>query len=281
MPRSCSTRTVGEALRAAVERLSASSDTARLDAELLMAHALECSRSDMLLKRLRDLAPTAFAALVERRAAHEPVAYITGEQEFYGRTFAVAPGVLIPRGDSETIVEAALETSPSPQRVLDLGTGSGALLLTVLAERPAASGVGIDASPQAIATASRNAKALDLANEWRFEPRNWHGEGWSDGLGQFDLVLCNPPYVELYAELAPDVRDYEPGQALFAGPEGLDDYRALIPQLPPLLTDNGVAIFEIGHQQADSVAQIAAEAGFSSELRRDLAGRPRALILRR
>lgn len=272
--------TVGEALRAAADHLSATSDSARLDAELLMAHALNCSRSDMLLRHQRDPAPDGFEALVDRRARHEPIAYITGEQEFYGRCFAVRPGVLIPRGDSETLVRAALESCSSPRRVLDLGTGSGALLLTLLSECPAAAGVGIDASSRAIEIATENARALDLANDWRFERRSWLDDGWQDDLGRFDLVVCNPPYVEADALLDADVHDYEPGEALFAGPEGLDDYRVLIPKLPELLAENGVAIFEIGHQQAESVAQIASEAGFSSELRRDLAGRPRALILR-
>lgn len=273
--------TVGEAIRAAAERLSGTSDTARIDAELLMAHALDCSRSDMLLKRIRDPAPAAFAGLVERRAGHEPVAYIVGLQEFYGRRFAVGPGVLIPRADSETIVQAALDACSAPRRVLDLGTGSGALLLSVLAERSSSMGVGLDASPRAVAIATQNARSLSLPNEWRFERRSWHDAGWSAGLGTFDLILCNPPYVEDGAVLDADVRDFEPGEALFSGPQGLDDYRALLPQMPELLNKNAVAVFEIDHKQAESVAKIAADAGFSSALRRDLAGRPRALIVRR
>lgn len=272
---------VGEAIRAAAETLAATSDTARLDAELLMAHALGLSRSAMLLKAMRDPAPAGFSALVERRAAYEPVAYITGIQEFYGRTFAVEPGVLIPRADSETLILAALAACPAPERVLDLGVGSGALLLTFLAERPGAAGVGIDASPVAIEVTGRNAAALEVEQRCALHRRDWRQPGWGEDLGTFDLILCNPPYVEDDAPLDAQVRDFEPAGALFAGPEGLDDYRILIPQMPHLLQENGCAVVEIGAAQAEQVAALAQAAGLASELRRDLAGRPRALLLHR
>lgn len=272
--------TVAEAIRAAALRLAATSDTARLDAELLMAHAIGLSRSDMLLKAMREPAPESFAGLVERRTGHEPVAYITGKAEFYGRTFAVRPGVLIPRSDSETLIAAALERCPEPRRVLDLGVGSGALLLTLLAERPGAWGTGIDAAAVAIEVAGGNAIALGLDDASELLCRSWRAEGWADDLGRFDLVVCNPPYVEADADLAPDVRDFEPSTALFAGPEGLDDYRVLIPQVRALLNPAGIAVFEIGHRQAEPVAAIGAEYGLNCELRCDLAGRPRALVLR-
>ena len=271
--------TAGEAIRAAAETLAAVSDTARLDAEWLMAHALGVSRSDMLLRHLRDPAPPGFAALVERRAAHEPVAYITGTTEFFGLTLAVTPATLIPRGDSETLVAAALEAGPPTGRALDLGTGSGALLLAVLANREGWEGVGIDASDDALAVAAGNAAALGLRPRSAWHHRNWHSPGWADGLGNFDLILCNPPYVETEAALDRQVRDWEPASALFAGPEGLDDYRVLIPQLPVLMKAGARAILEIGAGQADAVAAIAAAAGFTSALRRDLADRPRGLIL--
>ena len=272
--------TVGEAIRAAAERLSVTSDTARLDAELLAAHLLGMSRAELLLHHLRDPAPEGFAALVERRAALEPVAYITGRQEFYGLSFIVSPAVLIPRGDSETLVEAALAERPDARRVLDCGTGSGALLLATLAHRDQAEGVGIDRSPEALAVAQANAEALGLRPRARFVEADWSRPGWAMALGRFDLVLANPPYVESHAELDPDVRDYEPAGALFAGPDGLDDYRVLVPQLPGLLAPGGIAVVEIGHRQAEAVSAIAASAGLSAELRRDLADRPRALVLR-
>lgn len=272
--------TVGEAIRAAAERLAASNDTARLDAELLMAHALGISRSDMLLQAMRDPAPEDFAALVERRAAQEPVAYITGTAEFYGLELKVTPATLIPRGDSETLIEAALGVAGTAGRALDLGTGSGALLIAVLAQRPEWKGVGIDASPAALAVAEGNAGALGLAARSQWLARDWHAAGWAEGLGTFDLILCNPPYVEADAALDPQVRDHEPHTALFAGPEGLDDYRVLIPQLVKLLASGGIAIFEIGAGQAEAVTALAEAAGFTADLRRDLAGRPRALVLR-
>ncbi|MEO6388022.1 MAG: peptide chain release factor N(5)-glutamine methyltransferase [Croceibacterium sp.] len=271
---------VAQALRQAAEQLAATSDTARLDAELLMAHALGVTRSEMLLRHLQDAAPETFAALIERRGRHEPVAYIIGSQEFFGRSFAVAPGVLIPRADSEATVLAALEVCPTPSRVLDCGIGSGALLLTVLAEREGAEGIGIDRSPGALAVASSNAAALGLAIRAALLERDWHQPDWQAGLGQFDLILANPPYVEADAPLDPDVREWEPAGALFAGPDGLSDYRVLIPQLPALVSQNGVAVLEIGASQAVAVSEIAVKAGLTAALRRDLAGRPRALILR-
>lgn len=272
--------TVAEALREAARQLAETSDTARLDVELLMAHALGVSRSDLLLRRMDDETPEAFHALVERRARHEPVAYILGRKEFYGREFLVAPGVLIPRMDSETTVAAALEACTGPARVLDCGIGSGALLLTVLAERPAAEGVGIDRSEGALATTSVNAARLGLADRTQMLRRDWNEPTWADDLGRFDLILANPPYVEDDAPIAPAVREWEPAGALFAGAEGLDAYRVLIPQLPQLLAENGVAVIEIGAAQADAVSEIAANIGFAAELHRDLAGRPRALVLR-
>src|SRR3990167_6458779 len=188
--------TISDALRAATERLIATSETARLDAELLMAHALAVSRSDLLLRHLGDPVPTAFAQLIERRQRHEPVAYIIGEAEFYGHSFTVNPAVLIPRGDSETLVEAALEQGPQEGRVLDLGTGSGALLLSVLAARPAMEGVGIDSSFDAVQVAALNAMRLGLADRARILRRDWREPGWADDLGRFALIVCNPPYVE-------------------------------------------------------------------------------------
>ena len=273
------TETVAEAIRAAAERLSDTSDTARLDAELLMAHALGISRSRMLIMMMREAAAPAFAALVERRSRCEPVAHITGEQEFFGLPFQVTSDTLVPRGDSEVLVEVALELRPDARRVLDLGTGTGALLLATLAHSQA-EGIATDRSSAALGVARANAERLGLAGRAQFEERDWTQPGWSEGLGQFDLVLCNPPYVEDGAKLDKDVRDYEPASALFSGPEGLDDYRVIIPQLGKLLSPGGVAVLEIGSTQADAVIAIARESGLAAELRHDLAGRPRALILR-
>ena len=271
--------TIAEALREAAAALAATSDTARLDAELLMAHALGVTRSDLLLRHMTDLAPVNFTPLLNRRLAHEPVAYILGTQDFRGLSFLVTPAVLIPRGDSEVLVEASLAARPDARRVLDCGTGTGALLLAVLAELPDASGVGIDCSLGALAVAAANAARLGLAERAEMIRADWHEAGWSDGLGRFDLILANPPYVETDAELAASVRAHEPAGALFAGAEGLDDYRVLIPQLPALLAPAGVALVEIGATQAEAVTAIAQAAGFTATLHRDLAGRPRVLGL--
>ena len=271
---------VADALRAAAQALAASSDTARLDAEWLMAAALGVSRSDMLLRHLRAPAPATFAALIARRLSHEPLAYILGEQEFFGLALRVTPDVLIPRGDSEVLVAAALAARPAARRVLDCGTGSGALLLAVLAHLPHAHGVGIDRSLAALAVATDNAARLGLARRARLVAADWRQPGWARDLGgPFDLILANPPYVEDAAMLAPDVRDHEPAGALFAGPEGLDDYHVLIPQLPGLLGAGGAALVEIGHAQAPAVSAIAHASGFVVQLHRDLAGLPRVLAL--
>lgn len=271
--------TVGEAIRAAATRLAATSDTARLDAELLMAHLLGVTRSELLLRHMRDPAPPGFAALVERRTGHEPVAYITGRQDFYGLPLIVTPATLIPRADSETLVEAALAARPEAARVLDLGTGSGALLLAVLAYLRGARGVGIDRSREALAVAERNAEALGLRPQARFLEGDWHAGGWAGDLGTFDLILCNPPYVEESAALDRQVTGFEPASALFAGPEGLDDYRVLIPQLRALMRPGALAVLEIGANQAGAVGALATASGFCVELARDLAGRARALLL--
>lgn len=275
-------RTVNQAIRAATEVLGARTDSARLDAELLMAHALGTSRSDLFLKRMGDAEPAGFAALIARRAAYEPVAYIIGTADFWGLRLAVSPAVLVPRADSETLIESArlaLAASP-PRRILDLGTGSGCLLLAALHEWPGAQGVGIDASRAALAVASRNAGRHARPGQISLLQRDWHSPGWAGDLGKFDLVLANPPYVETTADLDPAVRDHEPASALFAGPEGLDDYRVLIPQLPALLAQDGLAMIEIGAAQADPVSAIAARAGLTVTLHRDLAERPRALEIK-
>ena len=273
---------IAEALRDAARSLEPVSDTARLDAELLMGEALGVTRSQLLLHHLQGDVPGAFGELLARRMQAEPIAYILGRQEFYGREFIVTPDVLIPRGDSETVVCAALEAcpAPAPARVLDCGVGSGALLLTVLAERPEALGIGVDRSLGALAVAAANAAQLGLTGRCRMLARDWSQAGWSGGLGRFDLILANPPYVEEGAELDPSVRRYEPAGALFAGADGLDDYRRLVPQLPGMLEENGLAVIEIGAAQAAAVREIAEQAGFAAELHKDLAGRARALILR-
>ncbi len=271
--------TVAQALREAAAALAQISDTARLDAELLMAAALDLPRSAMLLQA-RDLtAPDAFAKMVARRMKGEPTAYIVGKQDFYGRTFIVDPDVLIPRADSETVIEAAVGRCREGAQILDLGTGSGALLLTLLAETRDTHGIGIDAAPGALAIARANAAQFDLSDRTRMLERDWTRAGWRGGLGTFDMIVANPPYVAAGAPLDAMVRDHEPAAALFAGPDGLDDYRIIIPQLRGLMTATGTAALEIGHDQEETVSALARQSGFAVTLRRDLAQRPRVLIL--
>jgi release factor glutamine methyltransferase len=244
-----------------------------------MAEALGATREELLLSRLDEPAPPGFAPLLARREAGEPVAYILRRRAFWTIELEVGPGALIPRPDSETLIEAAVEhfRGRAPATILDLGTGPGTLLLAALAQWPDARGLGIDRSEQALAVARRNAERLALAG--RAELRR--GD-WAEGLqGDFDLILCNPPYVEAGAALMRDVAEWEPAEALFAGPDGLDAYRRLAPVIPPLLAAGGIACFEVGAGQADAVAALFEARGLAAARRRDLAGHVRCLMLSR
>ncbi len=258
--------------------LAQTSETPRLDAELLMAHALGTSRENLLLRHLDAPAPAAFDALLARRLAHEPIAYISGTRAFWTIDLVVGPGALIPRADSETLIEAALDHFglAGPASILDLGTGPGTLLLAALAQWPGATGLGIDQSTAALAMAQANADRLGLADRANFMLGDW-----ATAIEQrFDLVLANPPYIGIDEPLPRDVAGYEPHEALFAGPDGLDDYRIIVPQLPNLLEPGGIAVLEIGHTQAEAVSGLVVQAGLEPSPRRDLAGRPRAIIAR-
>ena len=263
-------------MNAAAALLAASRRIDRFDAEVLLAHRGGADRLAMLAGPDRDIDAAAYDALVGRRASGEPAAYITGRREFWSLDLAVTPDVLIPRPDSETLIEAALQARAGrpPATILDLGTGSGALLLAALSEFPRARGLGIDRSPAALAVARSNADRLGFARRAAFATGDW-GAGVR---GRFDLVLANPPYVETGADLSPEVRR-EPAEALFAGADGFDDYRRLVPQLPGLLAVGGVAVIEIGHTQAAAVAMLAAAAGLSGRVAKDLGGRDRCLVL--
>jgi len=268
-----------EALAAAKVSLGGVSATPRLDAELLMAHALGMSREQMLLAGADAEAPAAFSALLARRLTHEPVAYITGRRAFWTIELEVGPGVLVPRPDSETLIEAALAIfgAQGPATILDLGTGPGTLLLAALDQWPDARGLGVDRSEAALAYARRNADRLGLADRADFRRGDW-GAGID---ARFDLILANPPYIAIDAALPRDVADHEPAGALFAGSDGLDDYRRLAPQLPRLLGRDGAACVEIGAGQRDAVASLFAAAGFTISSREDLNKVPRCLVLRK
>lgn len=271
--------TLREALAAACARLSAVGDTPRLDAELLLAHALGIDRAHLILLPADTPVPAAFEALIARRERGEPIAYITGRRGFWTIELEVGPGVLIPRPDSETLIEAAIAHfgAAGPATILDLGTGPGTLLLAALDQWPRARGLGIDASEAALGYARRNAERLGLAG--RAELRQ--GD-WAERIeGGFDLVLCNPPYVENEAELGAGVREYEPHEALFAGPDGLDEYRRLAPVMPRLIAPGGIACIEVGAGQDEAVMALFAAPGLRPGRRRDLAGRYRCVTLSR
>jgi len=270
---------LARALSRATQGLSRTSDTPRLDAELLMAAALGISRDALLLHPPAVDVPVDFAVMIERRVAGEPVAYITGQRAFWTIDLEVGPGALIPRPDSETLIVAAVEHfagTAGPRRILDLGTGPGTLLLAALDEWPSATGLGVDMSDEALTFARRNSARLGLDRRAEFRRGDWAG-----GIDQqFDLILCNPPYIAEGAELGPGVAEHEPAGALFAGTDGLDDYRRLAPQLAGLLRAGGLAAIEIGFDQAEAVTDLFAPTGLGPSLARDLGGRPRALLLR-
>jgi len=262
----------------AARQLSDTSDTARLDAELLMAEALHIDRDRLILSPPDRAVPKRFWTMVKRRGAGEPIAYITGRRAFWNIDLHVGPGVLVPRPDSEVLIASAIEhfeCTAGPRRILDLGTGPGTLLLAALDVWPNATGLGIDVSRRALSYASANARRLGFEGRLKFRSGNW-----ADGVDeQFDLILCNPPYVAEGADLGPGVREYEPDEALFAGKSGLEAYATLAPQLPRLLAPGGLAAIEIGYDQAEPVTALLTRDGLQSKVVNDFAGRPRALLL--
>ncbi|MGH7122785.1 MAG: peptide chain release factor N(5)-glutamine methyltransferase [Stellaceae bacterium] len=279
---------VGTALAKAAADLSAAGvPDARREARLLMASALGWDTARVLGFPEAELTPAATArleALLQRRRAREPISRILGHREFWSLRFELSPDTLDPRADSETLIEAvlaALDDRSRAYRVLDLGTGSGCLLLALLSELPHAVGIGIDISSGAIETARRNAAGLGLAGRAGFLR-----EDWSDGLsGQWDVILANPPYIASAEidRLAPEVARFEPKLALDGGVDGLMAYRALAPKIARVLAPStGLAAIEVGAGQAQKVTGIMAEAGLALRaVRHDLNGVDRCLVLGR
>jgi release factor glutamine methyltransferase len=261
------------------------SDSARLDAELLVAHALGIARLDVYLQYDRPLDDPELGAireLLRRRGRGEPVAHLTGRREFHGRSFRVTPDVLIPRPETESLVERALLAArerSGPLRIADLGTGSGCLAISLACELPAATVIAVDLSPAALAVAAGNAEALGVADRVLFVEG-----GWVDGLvADLDLVVSNPPYVTTAEmdELSRDV-GFEPRLALDGGPDGLDPYRLLLPAVAEFSPRAWWVGLEVDSRRATAVAGIAGalwpEAGVS--ITADLAGRPRVVEIR-
>jgi release factor glutamine methyltransferase len=274
------------ALKEAVLLMKAAGlDTPVLDARLIVQHALGISWDTLYLKEDQPLGIEEKGRLeseLARRAAHEPVSRIVGRRNFWTLDLAVSPDTLDPRPDTESLIETVVAAHPErtqPLRLLDLGTGTGAILLALLAEYPSATGLGVDTSEGALAVARTNAESHGLAPRAAFMIGNW-----AQGLeGPFDVIMSNPPYIEsgAIATLSPEVREYDPRLALDGGPDGLDAYRAIIPAIADLLAPSGLAVFEIGQGQADAVTQIACEHGLApTGIRRDLGGIERALSFR-
>lgn len=236
---------------------------APLDARLLLQHAAGIAHADLVADGDRAVVPAVaerYRALVARRKAGEPVSRIIGCREFYGRPFRVTPDVLDPRPDTETLIDAALPHIAAGMRILDLGCGSGAIIVTLLAERTRATGVGVDLSPAALAVTAENAAALGVADRLRLVAGSWF-----DGLsGVFDVIVSNPPYIPLadVAGLAVEVRGHDPHLALTDGGDGLGAYRALAAGAAAHLARGGVVVVEIGAGQGDAVAAIFGCAGW-------------------
>jgi release factor glutamine methyltransferase len=250
------------------------------DARRLLAQALgvEPGRLTLILAEPVSVGiQDAYEALLARRARREPVSHLTGLRAFWGRDFEVTSDVLDPRPETETLVAAALEEPFA--RVLDLGVGSGCILLTLLAERPEATGLGLDLSPAALEVARRNVARLGVADRARFALSNW----FEAVDGAFDLIVSNPPYIALdeMPGLEPEVRDWEPRLALTDEGDGLNAYRAILAGAARHLAPKGRLMVEIGPTQAEAVAAIGAAQGFAPpELRRDLDGRARVCLFR-
>ena len=269
---------------AALRLRNAGIESPRLEARLILAHALGLKQEDIVAGNwaLDGQGRERFEACLARRIAHEPLAYILAKREFWSLDFTVGPGVLIPRPESETLIEAALSRFPGCDAdldVLDLGTGSGCLLLAFLSERPAAKGVGVDISADALAFAKENAQRLGMRERSEFVRGDW-----SDvPKRRFDVIFVNPPYVAERAieALEPDVALYEPRLALSGGADGLESYRQITPLLPRLLKQRGLAFVELGHGQLEPVTGMFQSARLEvNGTFYDLASIPRCLVAR-
>lgn len=236
----------------------------RRDADLLLGQVLQLDRVGLYLNFERPLIAAeldAYRELIRRRVAREPLQYILGETEFWSLALTVSPAVLVPRADTEVLVEEALTRLPDTGRILDIGTGSGAIVIALAHERPEASCVAIDIDPAALAVARANAARHALDGRIVFDT----GDLFQLAAGTFDLIVSNPPYIPAadLTGLMPEVRDYEPRRALDGGADGLDAYRALTRQAPERLSAGGWLLVEVGIDQADAVRELFTSAGFS------------------
>lgn len=279
-----------DALRLAVLELQrAEVETASLDARVLLQHVLGVSREQLLADDKLAMTPqqeAQYQELIDKRAARQPVSQLVGKREFWGISFNVTQATLDPRPDSETLIDSVLRRMKDPQapyRILDLGTGTGCLLLTLLSEYPNANGVGVDVCKDALAVASSNATAQWGQRSGVAKRARFLQSCWAEQLeGQFDIIISNPPYIPtaVIPTLAQEVCKYEPHLALDGGEDGLDCYRAIMKQLPRLLAQDGMAFFEIGIGQQRELPAIAEENGLQvAAIKEDMAGIPRCVIV--
>ena len=277
--------TVGRYLNQIAQRLEeAGIESPRLDARIMVSHVLRMEPSEVFLRsndRIDLALQDNINALVERRLAKEPVSRITGKREFWGLSFELSADTLDPRPDTETLVEVVLEMKANfadrPIKILDLGTGTGCILLALLNECPKASGVGIDVSAGAVSVARSNAQRLGLSDRAKFAVADW-----ADGIkDEFDIVVSNPPYVaEVDRNTLPeDVERYDPSTALFGGSDGFDAYHTLIPEVNRVLCPSGFCAIEVGVDQAGTVSEMMRSAGFDIlDHRYDLSGIVRCIV---
>ena len=259
----------------------------RLEARLLIANALGIDAKELnpFAVKLDDAQTEKLMQSVQDRLKHKPICKIVGKKAFYKYDFHVDCNVLSPRPDTEILVEAAIHLGQKNKlnRVLDLGTGSGCILLSVIAELPNAKGVGVDISDKALAVAQTNAEMLGLVSRVEFVRGSWFDDdlGWNN---KFDLIVSNPPYIksEDINKLEPEVKDYDPMLALDGGADGYRDYKKLAERIPSWLKDGGYVLLEVGINQAEDVAQIFQEKGLSlCEIAKDLSGINRCVILKK
>ena len=245
-----------------------------------MAEALHIDRDRLVLNPPDRDPPKRFQAMVKRRLKGEPIAYITGRRAFWNIELHVGPGVLIPRPDSEVLISSALEHfegTEGPKRILDLGTGPGTLLLAALDLWPEATGIGVDSSRRALSYAAANSRRLGFEKRAKLKIGDW-AEGIDE---KFDLILCNPPYVAEDEPLGAGVAEYEPEEALFAGPEGLESIRRVAGDIPRLLASEGIAAVEVGAGQGASASALLQRDGLRARIAQDFGGRDRAVLLTR
>ena len=280
------TQTIGRTWRLLRDRLAdAGFETAALDARLLVRHALGLDETGLIASEAETFPPDKTAeleSLALRRLAGEPVARIRGAQEFYGLSFGLNAGTLIPRPETEMLVDfglEALKSNPAP-RILDLGTGTGCIVLALLANLPEARGTGVDIAPEAIAQARANAATLGFADRFEARQGDWFAQTESES---FDLIVSNPPYIAsaVIETLDTGVKSFDPRAALDGGTDGLDPYRVIARQAPECLASNGVLALEIGFEQGHMVDTLLREAGFDTvSVAKDLAGHDRMVTAR-